>query len=944
LLLEKLANAEGDILDDTELILSLEDAKKTSDEVKEKAIIAQDTEAKINETSEYYRPTGNRGALLFFLLMDLCKMHTFYRFSLDSFVMVVTRAVNGVTLRKPKEPKKKKEEEDDAEKDEDDDEDKELDEDDEEAGEEGEVEEEDEEEEIIELAGKDLQKRVQLLEGVITYAVFAYTRRGLLDADKLTVCSMMCLKILERAHTIASDEVDLLIKAPPDPNPPPMPENAKSWLTEVQWAQLKTLEPVPAFKSGGQLTQNLEQDALSWKRWFTEEKAETADLPRTARDISNFHRLFLLRILRPDRIGAALTQFIIDNLGQEYIDQPPFDMYQTYDESTCNTPFFFVLFPGTDPTPTVEAVAKSVGKTEANGLLLNISMGQGQETVALNALNKLAKDGGWIMLQNIHLMQEWLPQLERALEVIEEFALDEFRCILTSEPPGAMQGRLWPLIPEAILQRCIKVSDEAPTDLKSNLRRAYSKFSQENIDGCLKPREFKATLFALCFFHALISGRIKFGAQGWSRKYPFNDGDLTICGQVLNNYLNNAEKLGTDVPWPDLRYIFGDIMYGGHITDFWDRRVNNTYLITLVHPELLAGCNLTPAFGQGWKSPDASKMEYSHYVKYIEDRFPPEQPQMFGLHPNAEIGFLTNQGISIFNTIREIKGGGGGGAGGDISASQALITSYMGQLPSNLDMIEIRGRLKDEDYTPYIIVSLQESDRMNVLLSQLRSSMTELELGIGGALNVTEAMESLATDLQINKVNAKWAEKAFPSLKSLASWFADLLLRVDQLVAWTTILALLKSLWLSGLFNAMSFMTAVMQVTARANQLPLDYMTNRTRFLNTRDVADITSQPAKGVYIHGLFMEGAGWEDGKGEDEGYITDSKMKDLHPYMPIANVYSVHIDEMDWFAMYHCPVFATSLRGATFIMQGNVRMDPDDNEVRWILAGAALLTQDD
>merc|ERR1711879_506486 len=115
LLLEKLANAEGDILDDTELILSLEDAKKTSDEVKEKVVIAQDTEIKINETSELYRPTGARGALLFFLLMDLCKMHTFYKYSLDSFVMVVTRAVNSITLRKPKVPKEPKKEEEKAE-------------------------------------------------------------------------------------------------------------------------------------------------------------------------------------------------------------------------------------------------------------------------------------------------------------------------------------------------------------------------------------------------------------------------------------------------------------------------------------------------------------------------------------------------------------------------------------------------------------------------------------------------------------------------------------------------------------------------------------------------------------------------------------------------------------------------------------------------------------
>eukprot|EP00929_Paragymnodinium_shiwhaense_P082767 TRINITY_DN4377_c2_g1_i1.p1 TRINITY_DN4377_c2_g1~~TRINITY_DN4377_c2_g1_i1.p1 ORF type:complete len:2551 (-),score=809.20 TRINITY_DN4377_c2_g1_i1:84-7481(-) len=933
LLLEKLANAEGDILDDTELILSLEEAKKTSDDVKEKVTVAVETENKINETSEFYRPVGARGSLLFFILMDLCKMHTFYKYSLDAFVNVVTRAINSISLRKPKPPKEEKPPEGEpAEKEE---------------GEEGEEEqteeaapeeEEEEEEEIIELTGKELKARVTLLENTVTYFVFTYTRRGLLDSDKLTVTSMMCMKILVRAGKIDPAEHRMLIIAPPDPNPPPMPENARTWLTETQWAQLKTLENIEAFKKGGSLTQNVEQDSLGWKRWYSENNAESADLPRCARDLSSFHRLFLLRIMRPDRIGAALTQFIVDNLSTEYIEQAPFNMEESFDESTCIAPFFFVLFPGVDPTPTIEALGRKLGMTESNGKFINLSMGQGQETVALNALHKSAREGGWVMLQNIHLMQAWLKQLERALEVIEEFAHEDFRCFLSSEPPGAMQGRLFDLIPEPILQRCIKVADEAPADLKSNLRRAYSKFSQDNIDACLKPREFKATLFALCFFHSLISGRIKFGAQGWSKKYPFNDGDLTICGQVLKNYLNNAEALGTDVPWPDLRYIFGEIMYGGHITDSWDRRVNNTYLSVLIGPELLAGANLAP----GFKSPDSSKMEYPHYTKYIEDRFPPETPQMFGLHPNAEIGFLTNQGISTFQTISSISGGGGKGGGDDISAAQSSITNYLGMLPGNLDMIEIRARVTDK--TPFVIVALQESERMNLLLSQLRNTMLELELGISGALNVTEGMETLAKDLQANKVTPSWAEKAYPSLKSLSAWFADLLLRVEQCVEWTRVLALLKSIWLSGLFNSMSFLTSNMQVAARGNNLPLDYMTNRVRFYNTRDLAEIVGVPSKGVNIHGLFMEGAGWEDGKGEDEGYITDSKMKELHPDMPVANVYAVHIDEMDWNAMYHCPVFSTTLRGATFVFQANVRMDPDDVEYRWVLAGAAMLTQDD
>jgi len=940
LLLEKLANAEGDILDDTELILSLEDAKKTADEVKDKVIFATETEARIAETMEFYRPTGKRGALLFFLLCDLSKMHTFYKYSLDSFVMVVTRSVNSVTLRKPKEPKAVKEEVEEAEPKED----GEEDEDGEAKEEEAPVEEEEEEEEIIELQGKELIQRVQLLEKIITLFIFNYTRRGLLDVDKLTVAAMMLLRILVRAGKISQEEMDSLIMATPDPSPPPMPETARSWLSEMQWAQMKMLEGLEAFKKAGKLLESLEQDALGWKRWFSEEKAEIADLPRSVRDISFFHRLFLLRVLRQDRIGSALTQFLIEHLGIEYTEADPFSLELSYLESTPITPFFFVLFPGVDPTPDIESLGRKLGYTEANGRFINISMGQGQETIALNALNKAAKEGSWIMLQNIHLMQDWLKSLERALEIVEEFSHDEFRVFLSSEPPSALQGRLWEVVPEPILQRCIKVADEAPSDLKSNLRRAYSKFDQESIDACLKPREFKATLFALCFFHSLISGRIKFGAQGWSKKYPFNDGDLTICGQVLRNYLNNAEALGTEVPYADLRYLFGEIMYGGHITDPWDRRVNNTYLSVLIQPDLLTGANLAP----GFKSPDATKLEYIHYVKYIDERFPPEIPQMFWLHPNAELGYLTNQGIGIFKTIADVSGGGGGGGGGELGEAQQYIHLYQGQLPPNLDMIDIRMKLKPADYTPFVIVSLQESERMNLLLSQMRLSMTELELGISGALNVTDKMEALAGNLAANRVNALWAEMAFPSLKLLSAWFADLLLRVGQLTEWTkavvTGTTLLKSIWLSGLFNAMSFLTSNMQVASRSLNLPLDFMTNRCRFYNTRDLNEITGVPPAGVHVHGLFMEGAGWEDGKGDDEGYITESKMKDLHPLMPICNIYAVHMDDMSWQAMYHCPVFTTSLRGATYVFTANIRMDPDDNETRWVLGGAALLTQDD
>lgn len=96
-LLFKLANAKGDILDDIALIENLEYSKKLSTEIEQKVAIAKQTEAKINETSEKYRPVAERGALIYFLLSDLAKIHSFYKYSLESFISVMNRSIDEIT-------------------------------------------------------------------------------------------------------------------------------------------------------------------------------------------------------------------------------------------------------------------------------------------------------------------------------------------------------------------------------------------------------------------------------------------------------------------------------------------------------------------------------------------------------------------------------------------------------------------------------------------------------------------------------------------------------------------------------------------------------------------------------------------------------------------------------------------------------------------------------
>ena len=146
-------------------------------------------------------------------------------------------------------------------------------------------------------------------------------------------------------------------------------------------------------------------------------------------------------------------------MGERYVEQPPFNIFETFSETTNKIPIFFVLFPGVDPTPEVERVAAKYEISILNKKFTNISMGQGQEPVAKKALFDAAEKGHWVLLQNLHLMQTWLKGingLEGMLETVFANSHPNFRVMLSSEPPPLPNMEI---IPESILQTSIKVAN-----------------------------------------------------------------------------------------------------------------------------------------------------------------------------------------------------------------------------------------------------------------------------------------------------------------------------------------------------------------------------------------------------------------------------------------------------------------------------------------------------
>jgi len=534
-------------------------------------------------------------------------------------------------------------------------------------------------------------------------------------------------------------------------------------------------------------------------------------------------------------------------------------------------------------------------------------------------------------------MPVFLRDLEKKLDL---FAQDQanpgFRLFLTSDPSNT--------IPIGLLERCIKLTNEPPQGLKQNMKRAFTFFQKDEFEN--QDVRVKTILFGLCYFHSVMLERRKFGPKGWNMMYPFSVGDLRDSAIVLTNYMESNAASGK-IPWDDLKYIFGEIMYGGHIVDNWDRVFCSNFLDNLMLNELLEEKELFPFIeGKGITFKCPAPQAYEKYIEYIETECPPETPLAFGMDPNAEIDFRTNQCIELFRTLQEIQpkdaGSGGGGGGGLQEKIQEFIlrVNDEAQLESNkLNIDDIASKLLDDQRGPYQNSFLQECEYMNILIRAITSSLAEIELAFKGELTMTEKMEELMASIFLNKVPAPWAKYAFPSTRGLGSWLDNLKQRLEQLNLWKDDPAKIPNVtFVNRLFNPQSFLTAIKQIYAREKQLELNKLTIQTDVMKKLywepDLPAL--KEGMGAYVFGFQVEGARWDVAIGQ----LEESKPKKQFSVVPVVNCKAVPLqtDGKVDSNLYMCPVYKTESRGATYVFTAQLKTKAPPQ--KWILAGVAIL----
>ncbi|MEJ1275821.1 hypothetical protein NN561_006720 [Cricetulus griseus] len=655
-------------------------------------------------------------------------------------------------------------------------------------------------------------KRIANIIEHMTYEVFKYAARGLYEEHKFLFTLLLTLKIDIQRNRIKHEEFLTLIKGGASLDLKACPPKPSKWILDMTWLNLVELGKLRQFSD---ILDQISRNEKLWRIWFDRENPEEEPLPNAYdKSLDCFRRLLLIRSWCPDRTIAQARKYIMDSMGENYAEGVILDLEKTWEESDPRTPLICLLSMGSDPTDSIIALGKRL-KIETR----YVSMGQGQEVHARKLLHQTMANGGWVLLQNCHLGLDFLDEL---MDIITETETvrDTFRLWITTEV-----HRQFPI---TLLQMSIRFANEPPQGLRAGLKRTYGGVSQDLLDVSVGA-QWKPMLYAVAFLHSTVQERRKFGPLGWNIPYEFNQADFNATVQFIQNHLDDMD-IKKGVSWTTVRYMIGEIQYGGRVTDDYDKRLLNTFA-KVWFSENMFGPDFT--FYQGYSIPKCSTVD--GYLQYIQSLPAYDSPEVFGLHPNADITYQSKLAKDVLDTILGIqpKDSSGGGDETREAVVARLADEMLQKLPEDYSPFEVKERLqKMGPFQPMNIFLRQEVDRMQRVLSLVRSTLTELKLAVDGTIIMSENLRDALDCMFDARIPARWKKEITRANKGWA---------LDNMVLCNEVTKLMKD--------------------------------------------DISAPPPEGVYVYGLYLEGAGWD----KRNTKLTESKPKVLFELMPVIRIYA-------------------------------------------------------
>eukprot|EP00102_Acyrthosiphon_pisum_P015188 XP_008185630.2 PREDICTED: dynein heavy chain 10, axonemal [Acyrthosiphon pisum] len=878
-LLRELATSTGNILDNIDLVETLEETKSKASEVIEKLSLATTTAIEIDVLRNQFRSAATRGALLFFVLSDMSTINAMYQNSLSSYQNVFKKS-----LKKA-------------------------------------------------MPHKKLKKRLMNIINTFTESLYRYGCTGIFERHKLLFSFQIAVKLQISTNNVTKSQLDFFIKGNVTLEKNLEYINPISWLSQQNWKDIVKLS-----KDFSEIFPNLSEHVIEnntdWKGWYDLNMPESSKPPYPFSELLEpFYMLMLLRCFRVDRTYQAISNYIVLVMDEMYITTPTIDYDAIYTQTEPQNPGLFILSPGSDPTHDLVRLAGRCG------ISLNefefLSLGQGQEQIAIKLLSLAMNDGHWLMFQNCHLLINFLYDLEKILDRTSKIH-PNFRLWLATEAT--------PFFPVSVLQRSLKVVTEPPNGLKLNIRNTYAKLKQETLDECAHPA-YKSLIYVLAFFHAVVQERRKYDKIGWNIAYDFSESDFSVCVQILINYLNKTLNDGVDstLPWDTLRYLIGNVMYGGRVIDSYDQRIVNTFM------EKYFGQFIFDEFQKFYFhydiniSYDLPMFEMKEdYLNSIEELPNINGPEVLGLHFNAEIGYFTKASKNMWDNLLRLQPQTESSDTGESreDSIDAVADDILQKLPDLFVIGDVK-KMYGNNFKPSTVVLLQELEIFNILIKKIRVTLTMLRKAFLGEIGMDPILESVSSSLYNGQIPNVWMKLAPQTCKNLGGWIEHFVSRTEQYAEWSTIGEPLV-MWLAGLHVPESYLTAIVQMACRTNGWSLDHSTLYTTVTEYTEKDDVENSPNTGCYISGIFIEGARWD----MDAQCLAVSKTNILIENLPIILIVPIEATKLKLLNTIRTPVYTTSLRrnamGIGLVFEADLRTYIYNSF--WILQGVCLLLNDD
>ena len=232
--------------------------------------------------------------------------------------------------------------------------------------------------------------------------------------------------------------------------------------------------------------------------------------------------------------------------------------------------------------------------------------------------------------------------------------------------------------------------------------------------------------------------------------------------------------------------------------------------------------------------------------------------------------------------------------------------------------------------------------KFNRLINQIKTSLYELKQAIRGFIVMSADLDAMYTSFLNNKVPLIWESVSFASMKSLTSWFNDLISRVQFMRLWLT-RGEPVAFPLPVFFFPQGFMTASLQTYARKHQTAIDTLGFKYLILEEQP-SDITIAPTDGVIIYGLYLEGACYDP----IIKTLVDSKPGKMFDLLPAIH-FIPEVSHVQAENTYACPVYKTAIRkgvlsttgmSTNYVIPIEIPTNINDGETKWILGGVAAL----